>query len=126
MIKLLFTFFIIILPLLCITGQPYDNFHNIWAEVDFSKPLREWDGFGVNYVQTAHTKDYTENPQEYGGFSILDENEKDEILEMIFGKDGLKPGLVKLFLDGIHQEKPGGPFDHESNRVHARICEKRT
>jgi O-glycosyl hydrolase len=83
------------------------------ATVDFSNHTREWDGFGVNYVELAQSPDYDEWPQEYGGFSRLTEEERQEILEMIFGEDGLKPGIVKMFFDPFQQDEPGGPFDHE-------------
>jgi hypothetical protein len=83
------------------------------AAVDFSNPIREWDGFGVNYVELAQSPDYDEWPQEYGGFSLLSEEERQEILDMIFGEEGLEPAIVKMFLDPFHQEAPGGPFDHE-------------
>ncbi len=75
----------------------------IRARVDFSSQIRDWDGFGVNYVETAQTRDYERNSQEYGGFSRLDEQERQEILDMIFGEDGLKPGLLKMFLDPWHE-----------------------
>jgi hypothetical protein len=71
--------------------------------VDFSRRLREWDGFGVNYVQVAQTRDYKADPQEYGGFSLLDDNKRRDVIEMIFGDDGLRPGLVKMFLDPFHE-----------------------
>ncbi len=94
-------------------GQ-YEDLGTVKAKVDFANPLREWDGFGVNYAQTAHTKDYHDFPQEYGGFSILNQKQKDEIIEMIFGADGLKPGIVKMFLDPLHQKEKGGDYDHET------------
>jgi hypothetical protein len=75
----------------------------IRATVDFSKQLREWDGFGVNYVETAQTRDYKKDAQEYGGFSLLDEKERQDIIDLIFGADGLKPGLLKMFLDPFHE-----------------------
>ena len=84
------------------------------TEVDFSKTLRDWDGFGVNYVEAAQTRDYKADPQEYGGFSILTEAQRQEIIALIFGEDGLKPGLVKMFLDPFHQKAPGAPYDHET------------
>lgn len=89
-------------------GEPGVN-----AAVDFSNLTREWDGFGVNYVELAQSPDYDEWPQEYGGFSLLTEDERQEILEMIFGEQGLKPGIVKMFFDPFQQKEPGGPFDHE-------------
>lgn len=95
-------------------SQVNGDFTRVRAEVDFSRSLRPWDGFGVNYVEVAQTTDYTKDPQEYGGFSLLGERERQTILEMIFGDDGLKPGIVKMFLDPWHQRRPGGPFDHET------------
>lgn len=92
----------------------YPDYNTVQATIDFKDHLRVWDGFGVNYVQTAHTKDYQSFPQEYGGFSLLDEQEKEEIIDLFFGEDGLKVNLVKMFLDPLHQKQPGGPYDHES------------
>ena len=31
------------------------DFSAVQASVDFSRTLQEWDGFGFNYVETAHT-----------------------------------------------------------------------
>lgn len=75
--------------------------------IDFSRKLRDWDGFGVNYVEACQTRDYHANPQEYGGFKYLAEAQRQEIIRMIFGEDGLKPGLVKMFQDSFHQPEPG-------------------
>ena len=33
------------------------DFTAVQARVDFSRTLQEWDGFGFNYVETAHTSD---------------------------------------------------------------------
>ncbi|MGW8317035.1 MAG: hypothetical protein ACWGNV_15670 [Bacteroidales bacterium] len=96
------------------------NFTAVSAEVDFSRTLQPWDGFGFNYVETAHTYDMESFRQEYGGFSLLDEGEKQEIIGMVFGEEGLKVGLVKMFLDPLHQLEPGGPFDHESTTENMR------
>ncbi len=89
------------------------DFTAIRAEVDFSRTLQEWDGFGFNYVETAHTSDMKEFNQEYGGFSLLDEKEKREIIDLVFGEEGLKVGLIKMFLGSLHQTEAGGPFDHQ-------------
>jgi O-glycosyl hydrolase len=94
-------------------GQTLD-FTAVRAQVDFSRQVRDWDGFGVNYVEVAQSLDYTRDPQEYGGFSLLSEEERQQIIEMVFGSDGLKPGLVKMFLDPFHQTQPGGAFEHET------------
>lgn len=85
--------------------------------VDFSRTLRDWDGFGVNYVEAAQTRDYRAAPQEYGGFSLLTEAQRGEILDLIFGEDGLKPGLVKMFLDPFHQEEPGSGYDFSPTTI---------
>jgi O-glycosyl hydrolase len=74
------------------------------TKVDFSRKIRDWDGFGVNYVETSQTPDYKAYPQDYGGFSILKEEDRQKIIDMIFGEDGLKPGIIKMFLDPFHQD----------------------
>jgi len=94
-------------------AQTHD-FTAVRAEVDFSKHVRQWDGFGVNYVEVAQAIDYSQDPQEYGGFSLLTEEKRQQIVDMVFGEEGLKPGLVKMFLDPHHQREPGGEFDHET------------
>ena len=71
--------------------------------IDFDRHLREWDGFGVNYVETSQTRDYSEWSQDYGGFSQLSESDRREVIELIFGEDGLKPGITKMFLDIWHE-----------------------
>ncbi len=114
------------------------DFTAVRAGVYFDQPLRDWDGFGFNYVESAHFVNSELGPertqqwwkevhpgektftQEYGGFSLLDEKEKQEIVELVFGKDGLKPGIVKMFLDAKHQTEPGGAFDHETTTSHMR------
>jgi O-glycosyl hydrolase len=80
------------------------------AIVDFTDIIRTWDGFGVNYVETSQTQDYTSDPQDYGGFSILSEEDRRKVIELTFGDDGLKPGLVKMFLGPFHQDEPSGDY----------------
>ena len=100
------------------------------VEVDFGSLLQAWDGFGVNYVETPQTRDYKANPQEYGGLSTLSESERQRLFELIWGDDGLRPGVLKMFLDPWHQSAPGGAFDHETTtrwmRLFAREGLKRT
>jgi len=84
--------------------------------VNFDQKLREWDGFGINYVETCNERDfnrYLAHPQDYGGLSTLSEAKRQEILNLIFGANGLKPALVKMFLDPFH-EREKGRFDHET------------
>jgi hypothetical protein len=90
-----------------------NNYTTIRVEVNFDNVLRPWDGFGFNYVEEAQSRDLDTFRQEYGGFSFLDKKAKNEILNMVFGDDGLKPGIVKMFLDPWHQLEPGGPYNHE-------------
>ncbi len=94
------------------------------AEVDFGFELRDWDGFGVNYVETAQTYNYKEYPQDYGGFTILSDKSKNEIMELTFGEDGLAPSLVKVFLDPLHQEVEGGAYDHKTTTKNLRYFVK--
>lgn len=84
------------------------------AEVDFGRKLQTWDGFGFNYVQSAQTMDYAKDPQEYGGFSLLKEEDRQKIVDLVFGDEGLRVGLLKMFLDPWHQVRPGGSYDHET------------
>ncbi len=110
---------VFLIPCCLLVAQPPD-FTEVPCQVDFSKVLRDWDGFGFNYVETAQTLDYTKDPQEYGGFSLLEDEQKDEIIELIFGEDGLKVGLVKMFLDPWHQTVPGGEYDHRTTTGNMR------
>ncbi len=106
-----------------VSGQALD-FTAVRAEVNFSKKLRAWDGFGVNYVEVAQSLDYSTDPQEYGGFSLLSDEERAQILELTFGNHGLKPGIVKMFLDPFHQKEPNGPFDHQTTTKWMRFFVK--
>ena len=77
--------------------------NEVELSVHFDKKLRDWDGFGVNYVEVPQTRDYKKQPQEYGGFSTLSEARRNEILDLLFGPEGLKPGLLKMFFDPFHE-----------------------
>lgn len=101
------------------------DYLHIPARVNFGHLLQEWDGFGINYVETAQTPDYQLDPQDYGGFHTLSEEKRQEILSLIFGEDGLKPGVFKMFLDcfqqaGDHLNDPAlgsidmNNYDHET------------
>lgn len=83
------------------------------AVIDFNNKLHEWDGFGVNYVESCQTLDYKNQPQDLGGFSILNAEQKAEILDLTFGKDGLRPEIIKMFLDPWHLSARGEKYDHE-------------
>jgi len=114
------------------------DFTAVRAGVFFDQTLRDWDGFGFNYVESAHFVNSKLGPektqkwwaevhpgvktftQEYGGFSLLDESEKNEIVELVFGENGLKPGIVKMFLDAKHQKEPGGEYEHETTTSYMR------
>jgi O-glycosyl hydrolase len=89
-------------------------FHTVHAAVAFDTTLQAWDGFGVNYVELAQSTDPVNDPQEYGGFSLLSEEKRSEIINLIFGEKGLKPSIIKMFFDPFQQKEPGLKFDHES------------
>lgn len=76
-----------------------------YAVVDFKTHICPWDGFGFNYVQTSQTFNYQQAPQDYGSFSILKEEDKKKIVDLVFGEDGLKVSIVKMFLDPLHQSE---------------------
>lgn len=80
------------------------------TQVNFGKTIRDWDGFGVNYVEVAQTRDYQADPQEYGGFSIMSEEDRQAVIELVFGDDGLLPGVVKMFQDSFQQAEPGDGY----------------
>ncbi len=73
------------------------------VHVRFNRPLRPWHGFGVNYVQSAQTRNYELYAQDYSGFSFASEESRRKVMELIFGAEGLRPGLTKLFLDPFHE-----------------------
>ena len=111
--------FLLIFILLCfmIPGiqAQYPVFTGCPATVDFSKVLRDWDGFGFNYVETAQTIDYETDAKDYGGFSIMTTHSRNEIIDLVFGENGLKVGLMKMFLDPFHQNNPEGKYNHVSS-----------
>jgi hypothetical protein len=96
--------------------------------VEFDKPVRPWDGFGFNYVEVSQSIDYDSDPQEYGGFSLLTDAQRSEILDLVFGPNGLRPGTMKMFLDPFHQtEENLNPSDattiDQSNYNHERTTQ---
>jgi hypothetical protein len=114
-----YSFVLALLINLCSVAQDLD-FNLIPALVDFSEKLQAWDGFGVNYVETSQTFDYDKWPQDYGSFSVLDEDSKEKIIDLVFGKDGLRPDIIKMFLDPLHQKEEDGPYDHETTTANMR------
>ncbi|BCS34324.1 hypothetical protein TBR22_A35540 [Luteitalea sp. TBR-22] len=73
------------------------------VRVAFDEPLRVWDGFGVNYVQSAQTPDPRTSPQDFGGASVLSEASRRELIDLVFGRDGLQPDLLKLWILPFHE-----------------------
>jgi hypothetical protein len=119
LLKLVSVFCLVLIINISASSQKPD-FHMIPGKVDFTEKLQQWDGFGVNYVETSQTFDYEKWPQDYGGFSFLSEESKDEIIDLIFGQEGLQPDLVKMFLDPLHQDEEGGDYDHETTTSNMR------
>ncbi len=64
--------------------------------IDFNSHTRDWDGFGCNYVEMSHSRDGSY--EDYGSFSELPVSEREKVLDMIFGVDGLGVSLMKIFL----------------------------
>ena len=115
-------FQLFILLLIChLTYAQSTELKTIPATVDFSQKIVDWDGFGFNYVETAQTRNYSEYAQDYGGFSLLSEKQKKEIIDYVFGNGGLEVQIVKMFLDPYHQENAGGRFDHERTTKNMRF-----
>jgi hypothetical protein len=104
--------FLLLMVVLCMAPSGDLNYLKIPVKVDFGDKLQIWDGFGLNYVETSQTFDYEKHHQDYGGFSILDPEDREEIIGLFFGDGGLKPAIVKMFLDPLHQEEPGGEYNH--------------
>ncbi len=99
----------------------YPVFRGCPVTIDFSKKLRTWDGFGFNYVETAQTIDYSKDAKDYGGFSIMTEDNRKQVIDLVFGEEGLKVGLIKMFLDPFHQTEAGGAFNHEMATTNMRM-----
>jgi len=119
--KFLFSFLATLLVCYPKVLAQYPVFKGCPVTVDFTRKIRTWDGFGFNYVEAAQTIDYAANPTDYGGFSIMTEQSRNEVIDLIFGEHGLKPGLVKMFLDPFHQKEPGGDYDHETSTRYMRM-----
>lgn len=94
------------------------NSSNVNVNILFDKPLHNWDGFGVNYVETRHTRDYHVFDQDYGGFKYLNDEQRNQIIELVFGKDGLKPSIIKMFADPFMEIENDNddPFDLDLSR----------
>ena len=82
------------------------HLHAADITVDFAAKLQPWHGFGVNYVETAQTRDYDKWPQDFGGFSKLTEAQRHELMDALYGPDGLGLALHKIFLDPWAQATP--------------------
>lgn len=118
--KRIFIFLVFVALSAMLSFAQFPVIEGVPVKVFFDKEIRKWDGFGFNYVEIAQTPDYKEFKQEYGGFSLLDESEKAEIIDMVFGDEGLKVGLVKMFYDPFHQSEQGGSYNHETTTRNMR------
>ncbi len=110
-----------------LNGQPVD-FSRVHCEIHFDRTLQDWDGFGHNYVEVCQMVDldeYREFRQDYGGFSILSQPVRDSVLQLIFGEQGLKVGLIKMFMDPLHEELGEGHYDHATTTKWMRYFVKK-
>ena len=64
------------------------------AYVDFSKRLRDWDGFGITY-----TGGVRRIPQSEKVFMSLQQENRLRLLESLFGSDGMRAAIIRLYLD---------------------------
>jgi hypothetical protein len=92
----------------------------VQVSVDFTTQLQPWHGFGVNYVETAQTRDYNQWPQDFGGFSKITEAQRQELMDALYGPDGLGLALHKIFLDPWGQASSDAPYDFERTTKWAR------
>jgi hypothetical protein len=96
-----------------------EDYHTAKATNNFNDMLRVWDGFGINYVQTAQTLDYSKFQQEYGGFSLLDEKEKPEIIDNPLDVNFIWQILTNIYLAKINGHIPWTciqPLQHWVNK----------
>ena len=100
------------------SGYRFEAVPDEIIHIRFDRPLGEWQGFGVNYVESAQTRDYSLYQQDYSVVSFASEESRQQVMEMIFGKDGLRPGLTKLFPDPFHE---GLSKDENDNKDPMRI-----
>lgn len=100
------------------------------VEVDFSQVLRLWDGFGFNYVETAHTYDYDNFEQEYGGFSLMSEADRQPVVDIVFGANGLQVAAMdsEIAVIGFASNGTANPdaavvvnIDDEARRVRLAV-----
>lgn len=88
----------------------------------------------MHYVEVRHTRDYKVFRQDYGGFKYLSAEQREKVIQLVFGPDGLKPGLVKAWSDPFHEPvndnddpytmNPAG-FDHQTTTRWLRYFAKR-
>ena len=93
----------------------YPVFRGCPVTVDFSLTLRDWDGFGFNYVETAQTVDYNTDPKDYGGLSIMPQQARNEITDLIFGEEGFTVKNISLHNEGEDWER--WPWDGKEGNI---------
>ncbi len=111
-LKTILLFSIIFMFCLSSSKAQFGN-NKAFAKIDFDNTEQVWDGFGVNYVESCQTPDYKNNPQDLGGFLILDKSQKQQVVELVFGEDGLRPSIIKMFLDPWHLSKKDAEYNHK-------------
>ena len=61
------------------TGIKFEVIPDSKITIYFDRPLQDWDGFGVNYVEACQTRDYSKFQQDYSGFSFATEQTRKKI-----------------------------------------------
>ncbi len=77
----------------------------IRAYVDFSKTIREWDGFGISFLNSLCIKPDPVPSLFKSENNLIDENSFKKIAELIFGLDGLKISIIKTFISLSKQKQ---------------------
>jgi O-glycosyl hydrolase len=84
------------------------------AYVDFSNKLRHWDGFGVSYSDADCGLNTSNFLQGFNGYSRLPPETRLQISDLFFGQLGLRPGIIRIFLDPFRQDYLESEKDEES------------
>ncbi len=77
----------------------------IRAYVDFSKVIREWDGFGVCFSNRNCMKSDIDPYLFKLDFQYLSKSNQNKIADLIFGSEGLRVGLIKTYINSYQLKK---------------------
>ncbi len=93
-------------------------------KVNFDQHLQVWDGFGCNYVEMSHSR--AGAYEDYGSFSEMSDANKEKILDLTFGADGLQPSVIKMFLSSHLLQDPPQPGVIDLDKYRFNECMAQT